>query len=258
MKKPRRVKNINFLNDKGENLSARLDLPEVDAPAAYALFAHCFTCNKNFKTIVNISESLTRKAIAVLRFDFSGLGESQGEFGDTNFSSNVSDLTIAADFMRKNYKVPKLLIGHSFGGTACLQAAAVISGIKAVAVIGSPAEPRHVKHLLEPVKRQIIETGQAELLLTGRPMRIKKQFLDDLDAIHIEKLMPTLGCALLILHSPVDEVVGIDNAALLFQAAKHPKSFISLDNADHMLSDPGDAAYCGHIIAEWAMRYISS
>jgi putative redox protein len=251
-------KSIAFPNPDGKTLSARLDFPEVQEPIAFALFAHCFTCTKHSKTAAHIGKSLTRKGLAVLRFDFTGLGESEGDFSATNFSSNVKDLIAAADFMRKNHQVPRLLIGHSFGGTACLQAAVKINGVSAVAVIGSPADPRHIEHLLEPVRQQIMKTGQAELLLADRPIRIKKQFLEDLEKIRLEKILPDLHCALLILHSPADTVVGIDNAARLYQAAGHPKSFISLDTADHMLSDPEDAAYCGRMIADWATRYISS
>lgn len=251
-------KSITFPNPNGETLSARLDFPQVQEPVAFALFAHCFTCTKHSKAAAHISKSLTRKGLAVLRFDFTGLGESEGDFSATNFSSNVADLIAAADFMSRNHRVPKLLIGHSFGGAACLRAAVQIDGVAAVAVIASPAEPRHIEHLLKPIRQQIMKTGQAELVLADRPIRIKKQFIEDLEKIDLKKILPDLKRALLILHSPADAVVGIDNAASLYQAAVHPKSFISLDTADHMLSDPQDAAYCGRMIAEWATRYISS
>jgi putative redox protein len=251
-------KSIAFPNPSGESLSARLDFPPVQKPMAFALFSHCFTCTKHSKAAAQISKSLTGKGIALLRFDFTGLGESEGDFSETNFSSNVADLLAAADFLKKNHQVPKLLIGHSFGGTACLQAAMQIDGVSAVVVIGSPAEPRHVEHLLKPVRQQIMETGEAELLLAERPIRIKKQFIEDLEKVQMNKLLPNLQRALLIMHSPADTVVSIDNAARLYQAAGHPKSFISLDTADHMLSNPEDATYCGRIIAEWATRYISS
>ena len=249
-------KRLTFENAAGDRLAGRLDFSQSDPPSAFALFAHCFTCTKNFKAIANISNALTQKGIAVMRFDFSGLGESEGDFSDTNFSSNVSDLVRAAQFLEQRYQAPKLLIGHSFGGTACLQAAMEIPSVAAVVTIGSPAEPRHVEQHFVHVREEIEKQGEAELLLAGRPLRIKKQFIDDIGAVKIEKILSRLNRALLILHSPVDEVVSIENAGHLFKAARHPKSFVSLDSADHMMSDTRDSRYAGFLIAAWAARYI--
>ena len=192
-----------------------------------------------------------------MRFDFTGLGESEGDFAGTNFSSNVSDLVAAAEFLAGHYQAPKLLIGHSFGGTACLQAALEIPGAAAVVTIGSPAEPSHVQRHLAHAKRQIEQTGEAEIHLAGRPIRIRRQFMEDIREPRIAGALPRLNRALLILHSPADEVVGIENAAHLFKAARHPKSFVSLDNADHMMSKAEDSEYAGAVIAAWAGRYIS-
>jgi uncharacterized OsmC-like protein/alpha/beta superfamily hydrolase len=251
-----KFKRISFKNTEGADLSARIDFPLDGIPRAFAVFAHCFTCTKNSKAIATITSALTQKGLAVLRFDFTGLGESQGDFADTNFSSNVSDLIAAAEFLSSFYEAPQLLIGHSFGGTACLQAARDLPQVKAVATIGSPAHPRHVVHLLAHARKDIEQTGAAKVLLAGRPFQIKKQFLDDLENARVDQVLPELKCALLVLHSPRDEVVGIENAAQIYQAARHPKSFISLDNADHMMSDSRDSDYVGAVIAQWAARYI--
>ncbi len=249
-------KRFTFESARGDKLAGRLDFSQSGSPRAYAIFAHCFTCSKNFKAVAGISHALTRKGIAVMRFDFSGLGESEGDFADTNFSSNVSDLVAAANFLEAHYQAPKLLVGHSFGGTACLQAAMKIASVAAIVTIGSPAEPRHVEQHFVHIREQIEQEGEAELLLAGRPIRIKKQFIDDIGGVKIENILSKLNRALLVLHSPVDEVVGIENAGLLFKAARHPKSFVSLDSADHMLSSAGDAEYAGFLIAAWAARYI--
>lgn len=251
-----KFKRVRFKNAEGADLAARIDFPLNGPPRAYAVFAHCFTCTKNLKAIAAITSALTHKGLAVLRFDFTGLGESQGDFADTNFSSNVSDLIAATEFVSSFYKAPQLLIGHSFGGTACLKAARDLPYVKAVVTIGSPAHPRHVAHLLEHARKEIEQTGAAEVLLAGRPFLIKKQFLDDLENAHVEQVLPELRCALLVMHSPRDQVVGIENAAHIYKAARHPKSFISLDDADHMMSDPRDSNYVGTVVAEWADRYI--
>ncbi len=251
-------KTISFQNASGETLSGRLDLPLGATPEAYALFAHCFTCSKHTKAVAAVSQALTRQGIGVLRFDFTGLGDSEGDFSDTTFSSNVADLITAAGYLEAHYAAPKILIGHSFGGTACLKAAGHLPGVKAVATIGSPFDPAHVRHLLGDAREEIEKRGEASVTLAGRPFRIKRQFLEDLDAADMLAVLPKLNRALLVLHSPVDEVVGIDNAAQIYQAARHPKSFISLDTADHMLSHPADAAYAGSVIAGWAARYIDA
>jgi alpha/beta superfamily hydrolase len=251
-------KKLEFTNSAGQKLSARLDRPMEAEPLAYALFAHCFTCTKNIKAISHISRALTRDQIAVLRFDFTGLGESEGNFADTNFSSNVADLVSAAEFLEKNYQSPRLLIGHSLGGAAVLQAAAKIPSSRAVVTIGAPADPRHLSLALGETKAIIAQRGEASVELAGRTFNIKKQFLDDLESVRMQATIRNLNRALLILHSPIDEVVGIQNAADIFQAARHPKSFVSLHNADHLLMNPKDSLYAGSMIATWAAKYIDS
>ncbi|MCH7754503.1 OsmC family protein [candidate division KSB1 bacterium] len=247
---------ISFKNANGENLSARLDLPLTGEPVAFALFAHCFTCSKNLRAVGNISEALNREGIAVLRFDFTGLGESEGDFTDTNFSSNVADLIAAAKFLEKEYQSPKILIGHSLGGAAVLQAAGNIPSAIAVATIGAPADPTHVKHLLGSTQETIEKEGAAEVSIAGRTFKIKKQFLDDLEQIKMQESIRNLKRALLIFHSPVDNIVGVENAGKIFEAARHPKSFLSLDHADHLLTDEQDSQYVGHIISAWAGKYL--
>ena len=233
-----------------------MDLPGDSRPEVFALFAHCFTCTKNLKSINYISRALTDEGIAVLRFDFTGLGESEGDFADTNFSTNIADLTAAASFLKTEYEAPQILIGHSLGGAAMLQAAGQIPSGKAVAVIGAPADPAHVMRHFKEHQRTIALEGEAQLAIAGRQFRIKKQFLDDLGEIEMEKTVRNLNKALLILHSPADKIVGIDNAARIFQYARHPKSFISLDKADHLLMDASDARYVGNMIASWVRKYL--
>ena len=247
---------LSFKNTEGQVLGARLDLPAVGQPIAYALFAHCFTCTKNLKAIGHISRGLTDEGIAVLRFDFTGLGESEGDFADTNFSSNVSDLVAAADFLNAEFEGPKILIGHSLGGAAVLLAAAKIPTSAAVATIGAPADPRHVTHLLGSGREKIEAEGEAEVVLAGRKFKIKKQFLDDLEESHMEETIRNLEGALLIFHSPIDNIVGIENATWIFKAARHPKSFVSLDEADHLLSHEADSVYVGAVCGAWARKYI--
>jgi putative redox protein len=223
---------------------------------ACALFAHCFTCSKDLKPAVNISRALTQQHIAVLRFDFTGLGESEGDFADTSFSSNVEDLVAAADFMRREYDAPALLIGHSFGGAAVLQAAAKLPSVRAVATIGAPFDPAHVKKLFATDLDRIEEHGQAEVLLGGRRFTLSRNFLRDLDGRQMEAAVASLGKPLLLFHSPVDQTVGVENAALIYQAARHPKSFVSLDDADHLLLEERDSLYVGTVLAAWAGRYL--
>ncbi len=251
-----RFKNLAFANKAGQKLAARIDWPDDLKPRAYALFAHCFTCTKNIKAISNISRALNREGFAVMRFDFTGLGESEGDFADTNFSSNVDDLIIAAEFMAQNYGAPKILVGHSLGGAAVLQAAAKIPSAVAVITIAAPADPRHVTHALGESQAIIERRGEANVCLAGRTFKIKKQFLDDLATVPMQKTIRNLKRALLILHSPTDDTVSIDNAAKIFQAARHPKSFVSLDRADHLLMDRKDSFYAGNLIAAWALKYI--
>jgi putative redox protein len=250
------LKKLEFFNASGQKIAALLDLPIDEKPIAYALFAHCFTCSKNTKAIAHISRALTHERIAVLRFDFTGLGESEGDFADTNFSSNVGELIDAAKFMQSNFEAPKILIGHSFGGTAALYAAAKIPSVRAIAVIAAPADPRHVAQALGSSKETIEKRGEADVNLAGRTFKIKKQFLDDIRLVNMQDTLRKLNRALLVLHSPVDDIVAIENAAQIFQAARHPKSFISLDQADHLLTNQRDSLYAGAVIAAWALRYI--
>jgi putative redox protein len=249
---------LEFSNEAGQRLAARMDLPDDKQPVAFALFAHCFTCSKNIKAAAHISRALTADGIAVFRFDFTGLGESEGDFGDTSFSSNVDDLVMAAKFMADTYEGPKILIGHSLGGAAVLQAAARIPSSVAVITIAAPADPNHVTLALGDSKEIIERRGEANVDLAGRTFKIKKQFLDDLESVRMQQTIQNLKRALLIFHAPTDGVVGIDNAARIFKTARHPKSFISLDKADHLLMNPEDSRYVGSLIAAWASRYIDA
>lgn len=220
------------------------------------MFAHCFTCGKDIFAASRISAALVERGFAVLRFDFTGLGMSEGEFANTNFSSNVADLVKAADFLRDEYMAPTLLIGHSLGGAAVLAAAGEIDEVNAVVTIGSPAEPVHVQKQFGDQVDAIRQAGELEVQLAGRPFRIQKQFLDDLEASTIADRVARLKRALLVMHSPVDEIVNVDNARQLYQAAKHPKSFVSLDDADHLLRKREDAEYTAGVLAAWAQRYL--
>lgn len=249
---------ITFQNGNGETLAARLDLPADQKVFACALFAHCFTCSKNLNAVGLISKALNRQGIAVLRFDFTGLGDSEGDFANTNFSSNVDDLVAAADFMANRMEGPAILVGHSLGGAAVLQAAHRIPTVQAVATIGAPADPVHVTHLLDDSRAEIEAAGQATVTLAGRSFTIKKQFLDDLEATRMEESIRTLDRALMIFHAPLDNTVGIDNAARIFEAAKHPKSFVSLDDADHLLTDEADSDYVGTVLGAWSRKYIGA
>jgi len=246
---------VKFENEAGKILTGVLDLP-AGTPRAYALFAHCFTCSKNLKAASNIARAMGDTGIAVLRFDFTGLGQSEGEFADTNFSSNVSDLLAACRFLDAEYAAPAILLGHSLGGTAVLQAAKDAPSAVAVATIGSPAQPAHVAALLKGALDELNQKGEAEVQLGGRPFKIRKQFLDDLDKHDLPAAIARLKKALLIMHAPLDDLVAIDNAGALFAAAKHPKSFVSLDDADHLLSREQDSLYAGRVLAAWASRYL--
>ncbi|MEQ8357698.1 MAG: bifunctional alpha/beta hydrolase/OsmC family protein [Kiloniellaceae bacterium] len=246
---------VTFVGAAGESLAARLDLPQ-GRPRAYALFAHCFTCNKDVFAAARIAAGLAAQGIAVLRFDFTGLGASEGDFANTNFSSNVGDLVRAADFLRETYEAPKLLIGHSLGGAAVLAAAGQVPEAVAVATIGAPADPAHVAEHFTGARPEIEAAGEAEVLLVGRPFRIKKQFLEDIEKQKLEPAIAGLKKALMVFHAPHDATVGIDNAGRIFMAAKHPKSFVSLDDADHLLSRKADAVYVAEVLAAWAGRYL--
>ncbi len=246
---------ISFENRDGEVLAALLERA-VTEPPAYALFAHCFTCSKDIAAASRISRALAARGIAVLRFDFTGIGNSEGDFANTNFSSNVADLVCAADHLRENFEAPALLIGHSLGGTAVLAAAEEISETRAVVTIGAPSDPGHVSHLFESDRKEIEEKGSAVVNLAGRKFEIKKQFLDDIARQPLADRVKRMRKALLIFHSPVDDIVGIDNASAIFQAALHPKSFVSLDKADHLLSRAVDSEYVAATISAWASRYV--
>lgn len=247
-----------FRNQDGVVLSARLEKADTLAEGGpIALFAHCFTCSKDVLAASRIAKSLTKQGISVLRFDFTGLGNSDGDFANTDFSSNLDDLQAAYDFLEQEYRAPELLIGHSLGGAAALAAAPTLEALKGVVCIGSPSDPKHVVHQFDEKIDEIRETGCAVVDLGGRPFTIKKQFIDDLDAHNQEHKIAKLGCALLIFHSPIDDVVSIKNAQEIYQQAKHPKSFVSLDGADHLLTKPEDASYVAEVIAAWAMRYLS-
>lgn len=248
---------IHFPGADGAMLAARLDLP-AQAPRAYALFAHCFTCSKESLAATRISAALTQHGIGVLRFDFTGLGGSAGDFSNTNFSSNVADLIAAANWLTAHHGAPKILIGHSLGGAAVLAAAGKIAGAVAVATIGAPYGPAHVARLLGAATAEIESAGEAEVLLAGRAFRIKKQFLEDISSQNTTAHIAALGKALLIMHSPRDTTVSIDNAAQIFMAAKHPKSFVSLDTADHLLTGREDAIYVAAVLAAWAGRYLGA
>ena len=246
---------VQFTGSLGEALSARLDMP-AGAPKAYALFAHCFTCSKETVAATRIAGALAERGIATLRFDFTGLGGSGGDFANSNFTSNIEDLVAAAGHLEANYAAPSLLIGHSLGGAAVLAAAERLPEVRAVATIGAPADPEHVAHLFADREADIEAAGEAEVVIGGRNFRIQKQFLDDLRSQPVEERIGNLRRALLVMHAPLDDVVGVDNATRIFIAAKHPKSFVSLDDANHLLSRGRDATYAAGIIAAWAGRYI--
>jgi putative redox protein len=247
---------VRFPNDSGQMLAGRLDMPPNGTPRAYALYAHCFTCGKDVRSAVNIGRALAREGIAMLRFDFTGLGESEGDFADTTFSGNVADLKAAARFLTEKYQAPKILIGHSLGGTAVLEAAHDIPSSVAVASIGAPSDPEHVAMLLGPAREKIEEEGVATVTLVGREFRFKKSFLDDLKMRPWAANLRNMRKALLVFHSPVDKTVDISNAAQIFGAALHPKSFISLNEADHLLTRETDSEYVGLILGAWASKYL--
>jgi len=252
-----RTKKVSFVNSNGYSLAARMELPADQHPHNFAIFAHVFTGNKNLSATRHISRALTLSGFGVLRFDFTGLGDSEGDFADTTFTSNVEDLIAAAEFLTNDYKAPTLIVGHSLGGAASIFAASRLDSVKAVATIGAPSEPEHVSHLLESSIEDIQKNGEALVSVGGRKFTIKKQFLDDLASKNMFKILSEMRKALVVLHSPQDAIVEIENAARIFHAAHHPKSFVTLDGADHMLSRKNDAVYAGNLIAAWANRYIT-
>jgi uncharacterized OsmC-like protein/alpha-beta hydrolase superfamily lysophospholipase len=247
---------VTFTGSQGTQLAGRLDRPKGPV-RAFALFAHCFTCSKDLKAASWLSRTLVEKGIAVLRFDFTGLGESEGDFAGSDFSSNVEDLVAAANYLRENEQAPRILVGHSLGGAAVLVAAEQVPEAVAVATIGAPSATEHLRTgLLAPVVPEIEARGEAQVTVAGRTFRIKRSLLEDLAENHVEGRLRQLGKALLILHSPQDEVVDVDNARRIYQAASHPKSFVSLDDADHLLTRERDARYAGGVLAAWVERYL--
>lgn len=249
---------LRFPGAFGSDLAARLDAP-ADPPTSYALFAHCFTCSKELKAVNRICRTLAERGIATLRFDFTGLGESDGDFADTNFSSNLEDLLAASAFLRSNYAAPKLLIGHSLGGAAVLAAAARVPECVAVATIGAPSETEHLRESLIRANPELEQQGEVEAVLAGRSFRLKQQLIDDLGAHRLRQAIGDLNRALLVMHAPGDDTVGIDHARRIFEAAKHPKSFVVLDGADHLLLQRDqDSVYAGEMLACWSSRYVGT
>jgi uncharacterized OsmC-like protein/alpha-beta hydrolase superfamily lysophospholipase len=246
-----------FAGEGGHQLAAALDMPDRE-PEAYALSAHCFTCGKDVLAARRIALALAAKGIAVLRFDFTGLGSSEGDFANSTFSSNVADLVRAADHLRETRAAPAILIGHSLGGAAVLAAAGQIPDAQAVVTIAAPSDPAHVTGLFKDRIEDIRRQGKVEVSLAGRPFHISSEFLDDIAEHNLMTQVSNLHKALLIMHSPTDDTVGIDNATRIFVAAKHPKSFVSLADADHLLTGKRDAAYVADVIAAWATRYLDS
>lgn len=250
-----KVQNIKFKGSLGSTLAAKLHLP--DGPTrAYAIFAHCFTCTKDILAARKIADELSKRGVALFRFDFTGLGASAGDFEDTTFTSNIGDILSAAEYLRENYEAPSILIGHSLGGAAILAAAGDVPEAKAVATIGAPADADHVIHNFSDHLDEIEVSGLAELKLAGRPFKIKREFIEDLRNQTIAERVSKMNKALMVLHAPNDATVGIDNAAQIYTAAKHPKSFVSLDTADHLLSNANDVEYVAEVIAAWASRYV--
>ncbi len=248
---------IEFTGSLGATLAAILDEPD-SSPRAYAMFAHCFTCSKDVIAASRISRALAKLGIGTFRFDFTGLGHSEGEFSDTTFSSNIGDLVAGADWMRTNRQAPCILIGHSLGGAAVLAAAPSIPECTAIATIGAPADPEHVIHLFDSASADIERDGKGEVSIGGRPFTVGQQLIDDLRDQDPQARIQSLKQALLVFHSPIDQIVGIENAAQIYSWAKHPKSFISIDGADHMLTKPKDAEFVAKMLSTWADRYAAS
>jgi uncharacterized OsmC-like protein/fermentation-respiration switch protein FrsA (DUF1100 family) len=245
---------VRFPATAGHALSARLERPAGE-PRAYAVFAHCFTCSKDSKGAAFISQALAARGIAVLRFDFTGLGTSGGDFSESNFSSNIDDVVCAARYLEEHHSAPQILIGHSLGGAAVLAAAAQVPQARAVATLGAPYDPRHIEQLLTN-KDELLENGEAIVDIGGRPFRVRRQFIEDLARHDPAATIGALRKALLVMHAPQDRIVPIENATKIFVAAKHPKSFVSLDSADHLITKADDAAYAAEVLAAWASRYL--
>ncbi|MFT5217271.1 MAG: putative OsmC-like protein/pimeloyl-ACP methyl ester carboxylesterase [Glaciecola sp.] len=242
-------------NNKGYILNAFLELPANQKPNYYAIFAHCFTCSSSLAAVKHVSRALTNHGFGVVRFDFTGLGRSEGEFTESHFSANVDDLIAVSDYMKTNYEAPSLLVGHSLGGSAVLVAASKLDAVKAVATIGAPATVSHVTHLFSHGIDEIKNKGEVEVNIGGRPFKINQDFVNDFDKTDLPAIVRELRKPILILHSPIDTIVGIKNAEMLYHKAHHPKSFITLDDADHLLSNPKDSIYVGNMIGTWVQRY---
>lgn len=242
-------------NSKGQRLQAYLELPANQKPNQFAVFAHCFTCTSSLSAVKNISRALTNYGFGVVRFDFTGLGKSEGKFADSHFSANVDDLIAVSNYMELNYKAPALLVGHSLGGAAVLTAASRLDTVKAVATIGAPATVNHVKHLFAHDIEKIKEGENTEVNIGGRPFKVNPEFVADFDKTDLPSVVKSLRKPLLILHSPIDTIVGIKNAEQIYHNAHHPKSFVTLDNADHLLSNSQDSNYAGNVIGAWVQRY---
>lgn len=252
----RRSEKVTFPGSQGFDLAARLELPEGDEPRAYALFVHGFTLGKDSVAASRIAAALAERGIATLRFDFTGLGGSDGDFANTNFRTNMLDIEAAAHFLTREHRAPAIAIGHSLGGAALLAAAELLPETQAIATIGAPSDPSHVAHHFEDHKDVICNEGEAIVDLGGRPFKIQRHFLETLGEVDLTAKLGSLRKALLVMHSPLDATVGIANAETIYKAAKHPKSFVSLDRADHLLSDKRDAGYVAQVLAGWASRYV--
>lgn len=249
---------VHFQNAAGERLAGRIDLPVTGEPLAYALYAHCFTCSKNLRAIGRITQTLAHHGIATLRFDFAGLGESEGDFSETNFSSNVADFTSAAAFLAQQFEAPELLVGHSLGGAVALAATPKLESVRAVVTLAAPATPAHIERHIAGDLATIEAEGHAQVELAGRPFTVRQQLIDDIKNVELDHAIRNLGRPLLVVHSPIDNVVGVENAAEILDQARHPKSFLSLDGADHLITSDEDARYVAEVIATWANRYSSS
>lgn len=244
-----------IINKNGHALHAQLELPADQKPKNYAIFAHCFTCTSSLSAVRNISRALTNHGFGVMRFDFTGLGKSEGEFAESHFSANVEDLVTVSEYMAENYSAPSLLVGHSLGGAAVLVADSKLVDVKAIATIGAPATVGHVKHLFSYKEGQLNEEGYTEVAIGGRPFNINPEFVEDFDKTDLPSIVKQLRKPLLILHSPIDTIVGIKNAEQIYHNAHHPKSFVTLDNADHLLTNANDSYYAGSVIGAWVQRY---
>lgn len=245
---------VSFKARDGKSIAGRLDRP-LGPIRCFALYAHCFTCTKDILSATRICRFLAENGIATLRFDFRGLGDSEGDFSQTTFTDNVEDILSAYDFMQREYKIPEILIGHSLGGTTALVAASKLKEIKAVVTINSPCHPIHVKRHFVDVEDEILWSGAGDVMIQGRPFKLQREFFDDLEKQDMKEVFKNLDAALLVLHSPNDETVNVKNANYIFSMARHPKSFIALDGVDHLITKEPDARYVAQVIHAWASRY---